>query len=314
MKGYGAVSKSLSLKRLRAEPRGSGLTRAEERRLVSAARSGDARAMRQLLTLVSGPAYRFGRGFCGNQHDAEDVTQVVLSALVRSLSTFRGDASLTTWAYTVARHACSRQRRHALDAPARFESLNAARHGPPLDLHAAGADPHAHLERGEMRRALEDAIARLPASQRDVLILRDVEGRSAREVAGALRIGEPAVKSRLHRARASLRHRLAPLVGDDEASPPALRPPRGCPDVPGLLSRYLEGEVDGKVCERLERHVARCVSCRRACDQLRRALGACRAWGRARLPSEVRSAVREAIQGALRDARPIGSRPPSARP
>ena len=78
---------------------------------MAAARGGDRRALRRLLERMSRPIYRFGRGFCRNTEDAEDVMQEVLASLVRSLPTFRGEASLSSWAYTVARHACIRQRR-----------------------------------------------------------------------------------------------------------------------------------------------------------------------------------------------------------
>ena len=93
------------------------LTRAEERRLLAAARAGDRRALSRLLELLSGPIYRFGRGFCGDPHDAEDVAQVTLAALARTLHDFRGDSSLTTWAYTVARNACTRHRRRGAGDP-----------------------------------------------------------------------------------------------------------------------------------------------------------------------------------------------------
>ena len=86
---------------------------AEERRLLAAARSGDSRALNELAGALAGPAYRFGRAFCRNPHDAEDVMQDVLSSLVRGLEAFRGGSSLTTWAYVVARNACSHMRRRS---------------------------------------------------------------------------------------------------------------------------------------------------------------------------------------------------------
>ena len=88
------------------------LNHAEEAILLDAARQGDMAALRTLLDSVSGPILRFGQGFCHHPEDAEDVMQDVLSSLVRTLRSFRGDASLTTWAYT----ACGNVR--AAPAPA----------------------------------------------------------------------------------------------------------------------------------------------------------------------------------------------------
>lgn len=70
-------------------------------------------------------------------------------------------------------------------------------------------DPEAIALTDELREALEHGIAELPAPYRMVLILRDVEGISAEEVAGILELSVPAVKSRLHRAGLFLRQRLA---------------------------------------------------------------------------------------------------------
>jgi RNA polymerase sigma-70 factor (ECF subfamily) len=253
---------------------------------------------------MSRPIYRFGRGFCRNTEDAEDVMQEVLSSLVRSLSSFRGDASLTTWAYTVARNACIRQRR-------RFGredvSLDEAEGGsgtgrldavlPPAD---GAADPERNLLRREIDTALRLALATLPAAQREAILLRDVEGLSLPEVARVLRVGERAAKARIHRGRASLRRALARLRHEEEGGGAR---PRGCPDTERLLSRYLEGDLDGSRCASLARHVAGCASCGRACRALQRSLGACRRYGRRPIPAHVRDGIRRSIAEVLTGVR-----------
>ncbi|MEQ1832974.1 MAG: sigma-70 family RNA polymerase sigma factor, partial [Candidatus Eisenbacteria bacterium] len=171
--------------------------RAAEARLLKAARAGDAAALRDLLTRASAPAWRWSRGFCRNSEDAADLVQDVLHMLLRSLERFRGDASLSTWTYVVARRACARRqqrgkRQQPLDAPA-YAHLR--------DIPDAAAGPARRLERRELAERLESAIAELPQAQRAVLVMRDVEGLSAAEVGEALGLGERAVKSRLHRAR-----------------------------------------------------------------------------------------------------------------
>ena len=75
---------------------------------------------------------------------------------------------------------------------------------------------------------------------REVLLLRDVEGLTASEVAEVVGVSVQAVKSRLHRARVAVRERVAPLVGV-EPNPPAA--PSACPDVLTMFSEHLEDEI-----------------------------------------------------------------------
>jgi RNA polymerase sigma-70 factor (ECF subfamily) len=157
------------------------------------------------------------------------------------------------------------------------------------------AGPAHRLERRQLGEALERAVAMLPVHQREVLVLRDVEGLSAAEVGAVLGLNERAVKSRLHRARLALRISLAPFVGSGDAPPPGPH----CPDTARMLSRSIEGELSPAVCGRMEEHVRRCASCGNACHSLREVLGACRAHGSRALPPEVRRAVRKAVRDAL---------------
>ena len=293
----------VTVQRKRADlARAFRLGRAEERQLVRAATAGDARALRRLLDLLSGPIYRFGRGFCRDRHDAEDVMQEVLVSLTRSLPKFRGDSSLATWAYTVARNACARQRRKGVHEPARVESLEGGGDRAALQVPDRAADPQRALERRELRTAIEGAIAGLPRSQQEVLVLRDVEGLTAAQVGHILGLNERAVKARLHRARVTLRERLAPWAGTGRARKGAAgRGPGRCPDTARLLSRYIEGELDANVCARLEGHVSQCANCLEACSTLRGALFACRSWQGAPLPAGIKDAVRRAAREAAQE-------------
>ncbi len=266
--------------------------RKAERRLLEAARRGERGATERLLAGLMGTVYRFGRGFCRNAEEAEDLTQDVLQTLLSSLSRFRGESSLSTWAFTVARRVCMRRkRRMARQTPLEMRPELRTRPSPQ-------AGPAESAERRELATAIEHALAMLPPAHREVVLLRDVEGLKASEVARVLGIGERAVKSRLHRARLTLREALAPH---------APTPPRSssgtsrCPDTALLLSRYLEGELDSRVCDRLAAHVAGCGACTQACESLREALGACRSWGESPLPPPERNRVRQAIRRVIRD-------------
>jgi RNA polymerase sigma-70 factor, ECF subfamily len=297
------IKQEMARRSLRTAPE-----RAEERRLLALARSGDRTATRRLLERLSPPIYRFGRRFCRNTEDAEDVMQEVLSSLARSLPTLRGDASLTTWAYAVARNACIRHQRRA----ARPGTVSLDRGGEPdgdgselLEIEDSRHDPHRDVERRDLEEALGAALHALPAPQREALILRDIEGLPAREVARVLGVQERAVKSRLHRARTAMRDALAPHVGGADA------PPRGphCPDVAHLLSRYIEGELDASRCASLEAHVRSCGHCGVACRALRRSLGVCRRQGSRPISRAAREALRRAIRAVIAEMRWAGPAP-----
>jgi RNA polymerase sigma-70 factor (ECF subfamily) len=91
---------------------------------LESARAGDAAALEALLIRYQPHLYRFGLRMCGNVEDAGDVAQESLMSMARSLRDFRGDASVSSWLYTIARRFCLRKRGRSKFAPAREESLD----------------------------------------------------------------------------------------------------------------------------------------------------------------------------------------------
>jgi len=259
--------------------------------LLARARGGDSAALETLVTRYQPVVYRFGLRMCGDADAAGDVLQDTLLSLARSVTTFRGESSLSTWLYTVARRACLKKRRRRALEPARQESLQALTDGDLETLAAAGPDPEQALSGRETRAALDAALATLKSADREVLVLRDVEGLTAPEVAGVLGVGVAAVKSRLHRARLAMRERLEPAIGSTPAAADGQ-----CPDVLPLLSRHLEGDLAASACAEMTAHVERCPRCRAACDSLKRALALCRDAPAPAPPEAVGAAVRDAIR------------------
>lgn len=275
--------------------------RAEEARLLRAARAGDAAALRRLLTHVSGPAFRYGMSFCRDREDAEEIAQDVLASLVRTLASYRGEGSLSTWAYTVARNACIRRRSRV--AP-ELESLDVLREERSLEPMDASSGPEEQAEQGEIRAAVESAIRALPPALREAVILRDVEGLSARQAAAVLRVGERAFKSRLHRARLALRDRLEPFVKDAPSGAAAGRATGSrssgrCPDIARYLSLHLEGDVDSDRCAKLEAHVRQCPECAATCRSVRATLRACGALRAKPLSHSARAALQTALRATI---------------
>jgi RNA polymerase sigma-70 factor, ECF subfamily len=268
--------------------------------LLDRARSGDRRALDALLARIEPSVHKFGLKLCRDDETAEEVLQETLLAAVRHLSTFRGDSALSTWLYTIAKSVCIKQRRRSKFAPVALEPLEATQDA--LAAVAAGGArvagavdrPDHSLERAELGEHLGKAIAALEPMYRDVLLLRDVEGLTAAEVAETLGLTVDAVKSRLHRARASIREKLEPFLGVVAPAAP------GCPDVVALLSAHLEGEMTSNTCKQMEQHLAGCPRCAAQCDSLRATLRVCQTAGSSgSVPAEVRTSVEGAVRRFL---------------
>lgn len=264
----------------------------DDDRLVESARSGDRLALEKLLEAHQARVYRFGLEMCRDPDAAEDVLQETLLAVARGIGGFRGASSISTWLYTIARSFCIKKRRRRKSAPAersRVGEVEAER------LPAATKGPDEALADKQIESALKQAIGELEPIYREVLLLRDVEGLTAPEVAQVVGTSVDAVKSRLHRARLAVRARVAPLLGIGAES----AAPAGCPDVLGLFSRHLEDEISAEVCAQMERHLEACGHCRGACDSLRRSLALCRGAPAPSVPLAVQESVRAAVRGLL---------------
>jgi RNA polymerase sigma-70 factor, ECF subfamily len=185
-----------------------------EQRLVQAARGGDEDAFRALIEPHRGVLYAHCYRMLGSPHDAEDALQEALLRSWRGLGGFRSGAPIRPWLFRIATNVCldavGRRPRRVLtladSAPA------AAGDGPGTPLaESVWLEPYPD-ERYEQRENVElafvAALQHLPARQRAVLLLRDVLGFSAREVAEALETTAASVNSALQRARTAVVERV----------------------------------------------------------------------------------------------------------
>ncbi|WP_409491546.1 RNA polymerase sigma factor [Amycolatopsis sp. cmx-11-12] len=160
--------------------------------LIVAAQGGDETAIAALVSGSHPHVQRFARSLCASPEDAEDSAQEALIILYRKIGTLRASGALASWMFRIVRNECLRRARRAL-------------RGDDLAWSAAVVSAEDDvLQRLEARRVAA-AIAELPADQRRVLIMRDIQGYSGRAVADALGLSTTAMKSRLHRARATVR-------------------------------------------------------------------------------------------------------------
>jgi RNA polymerase sigma-70 factor (ECF subfamily) len=260
--------------------------------LLDAARAGDRSALTKLLERHQQKVFGFGIKMCGDSEDAKDIAQDTLLTMARTVRDFRGDASLSTWLYTVARSFCIKKRRRTKGAPAFHEQLDQVTRDSASE---PSMTPEQALLGREARETVASALDTLDPEAREVVVLRDVEGLTAAEVAEVTGVSVAAVKSRLHRARTALREHLLAVVGGEPAE--TARP--SCPDVLTMLSKKLEDEISPEVCAEMELHVAGCPHCRGVCDSLKRTLALCKALPTPTVPQHVQESLRRAVASAL---------------
>ena len=162
--------------------------------LVDALNAGDVRAFDAIYHRYRDWVVRLAVRFTGHEDDALDVLQETFSYVFRKFPGFRLTASMTTFLYPVVKNLSIATKRKRT----RMASTDAVEAPDPVA--PAAADPD--RERGELAAVMSG----LPEGQREVLLMRFVDGMSLQEIGGALGIPEGTVKSRIHNAIATLRN------------------------------------------------------------------------------------------------------------
>src|SRR3954449_6224656 len=197
---------------------------------LSRARAGDEKAFRELIDPYRGEFQLHCYRILGSVEDAEDVLQETLLAAWRGLERFDGRSSLRTWLYRIATNRCLNalrdKGRRPREVPAMAAPPEPTRRSEPIWLEPypdalldtvadTSPEPEARYELKEaVGLAFVTGLQHLPPRQRAVLVLRDVLGFRATEVAEMLQSSEAAVKGSLQRARAALATRVP--AGDRE--------------------------------------------------------------------------------------------------
>lgn len=170
----------------------------DDQALLGAAAAGDREAFDAFVARHQASVFRYLRSLGSDEAGAEDALQETFLAAWRGAATYGGGPSARGWILTIARNALRRAHRRRVDEPAAFEPLEV------LGRQAGWGSGEEVLERLARRDLLERALESLSPDDREILVLRELEGLDGREVADALEIGVPAMKSRLHRARLRL--------------------------------------------------------------------------------------------------------------
>ncbi|MEZ5330855.1 MAG: RNA polymerase sigma factor [Thermoanaerobaculia bacterium] len=170
----------------------------------------DPAAAIEVLARRHGPAlYNLALRLCGSPADAEELVQETFLNAYRAWEGFEGRSKVSTWLFTIARHACQRMHRRRAGEPARIEPLEELLPGPDeavVDLEAAS--PFDEQMAREARSTVETALGELPVEFRLPLVLVDIAELSIGEAAEVLGLKENTVKTRVHRARHKLRRAI----------------------------------------------------------------------------------------------------------
>ncbi|MEO0072882.1 MAG: sigma-70 family RNA polymerase sigma factor [candidate division WOR-3 bacterium] len=203
--------KKPEIKALTKKPQPQALPVADSE-LVKKAQAGDNNAFTELVRRYEHKVYNIAYRMLGNEEEAKDAMQDVFIRVYKFLRKFQSKSSFYTWLYRITTNVCltrlkNRQKleskTESLDEPTRLQEDEVER-----ELPDYRQNPEELYLRERMREALQMAINELPSDYRAVVVLRDLQGLSNKEVSKALKISVAAVKSRLHRGRVFLREKL----------------------------------------------------------------------------------------------------------
>ncbi len=195
---------------LKQEPKINPFSGQDDTALVREAKAGSYPAFEELVNRYESRIYSLGMRMLGNKADAEDVLQETFLAAFEKLKGFREEAAFSTWLIRIATNAALMKLRkdRGLKLTSLDEEIELDQERIKREVTDWTRNPARLQEITESREVLERAIAKLPETYRIVFLLRDVEGFTNQEVAKALKLSLPAVKSRLLRARLFLRGEL----------------------------------------------------------------------------------------------------------
>jgi RNA polymerase sigma-70 factor (ECF subfamily) len=182
----------------------------EERLLLERCKKGDRNAFDALIRRYEKKVYNFAFRLCGNYDEASDIAAETFVRLYNSLTSFRGDSSFITWLFRIITNIYLDQRKRQRSRPNQsLESMieleeNSVRR----QYEDPTPSPEDHVEGRERTAILQAAIRTLPDYQRLMIVMFHVEGKSYEEIAEVMDLPIGTVKSRLNRARLSLREKL----------------------------------------------------------------------------------------------------------
>jgi RNA polymerase sigma-70 factor (ECF subfamily) len=181
-----------------------------EASLIARCAAGDEEACAELVDEHQRLVFQLALNLLGDTQEALDLSQEVFLRVFRTLPTFRGHSALRTWIYRITVNQAKNRlrwwrRRHRSQQISLDDHMRD--HGE-LPSAEAGSAPDRVLRQKEISDRLRDALERLPFDQKTAIVLREIDGLSYEEIAFSLGVAVGTIKSRLARARETLRAHL----------------------------------------------------------------------------------------------------------
>lgn len=174
--------------------------------LVRALRQGNTQAFNRLVTSYQTKIYNLALNYVKQEEEAKDLTQDIFVTVYRSISKLRDETKFVAWLYQVAINHC-RNRYKKLQRRGYFNSQSIDDEESPLQL-SGNDSPEKNLEQNRTIKLVRQAIAAMPKSEKEILLLRDIQELSYDEISAILNVPLGTVKSKLNRARSALKDRL----------------------------------------------------------------------------------------------------------
>jgi RNA polymerase sigma-70 factor (ECF subfamily) len=197
--------------------------------IVLRVRAGDGALFEILMRRHNQRIYRVARAVVKDESEVEDVMQQAYFNAYSHLDQFEERSQFSTWLTRIALNEAFGRRRKMRQS----ESLGTMRSHADIDsgdvmetATSSQPDPERQAYAQELHRVLEEAVDALPETYRTVFMLRDIEGLSTSETSEGLGLGDEAVKTRLHRARAMIRRSVTAQLGDAATSAFQFHAPR----------------------------------------------------------------------------------------
>jgi RNA polymerase sigma-70 factor, ECF subfamily len=186
----------------------------EDLEIIKRIKKGDKESFREIINKYKKVVYNHSRSFLRDAQEAEDVSQEIFISIFNNIKNFRGDSKLSTWIYRITVNTCKNRlkqmkRQRSQIAEEAFENEDGELEQRIVNIKDKEEKEPDNLFAGEsLKTAILARVDELTEEQKNVIMLRDVDGLSYDEVADVMKISVSAVKSKLFRARENLREKL----------------------------------------------------------------------------------------------------------
>ena len=180
----------------------------DEKELIRQAKSGNLKAYEEIIGLYEKKVFSTIYYMVKNDNEVEDIAQEVFIKIYKNLGNFKEESSLYTWIYRITVNVCIDEFKKRKKVVYLDEKIDTKDGEVELQLSDDSKSPTDIAEDNDLKDKLEKCIKKLPESQRMMIILRDIKSFTYMEIAEIMKMNLGTVKSKINRARASLKELL----------------------------------------------------------------------------------------------------------